>query len=229
MQASAMTAKMIRQSLAFILGLGLLIFIPAGGLDWPGAWLFLIESSLLGLAIGLALARRDPELLAERMRPILQRQQPLWDRHLMKMALVLWIGWLFAMGLERRFDIVRLPGWTLAPGALLVALCFYVVHITFRENSFAAPVVKVQTERGHKVVSTGPYAIVRHPMYAGAAFYFLGAPLMLGSIWGLVAAPAMVAILGVRAVLEERTLKQALPGYEDYMGRVRYRLIPGLW
>lgn len=229
MEVSAMTAKMIRQSLAFVVVLALLLFLPAGRLDWPGAWLFLIESSLLGLVIGLALARRDPALLAERMRPILQRQQPLWDKRLMKVALVVWIGWLFAMGLERRFDVAHLPGWTLAPGALLVALCFWVVHITFRENSFAAPVVKVQTERGHKVISTGPYAIVRHPMYAGAALYFLGAPLMLGSLWGLVASPAAIAILGVRAVLEERTLKQALPGYGQYMDRVRYRLMPGLW
>ena len=224
-----MTAKMIRQTLGFIVVLGLLLFLSAGRLDWPGAWLFLLESSLLGLAAGIALARRDPALLAERMRPILQRRQPAWDKRLMAVALVLWTAWFLAMGLEQRFGQLRLPGWTMAPGALFVALCFYIVHLTFRENSFAAPVVKLQTERGHKVVSTGPYAIVRHPMYAGAGFYFLGAPLMLGSIVGLVAAPAMIAILGFRAVLEERTLKQGLPGYGDYMARVRYRLIPGIW
>ena len=224
-----MTAKMVRQSLVFIGALGLLLFVPAGRVDWPGAWLLLAESAALGLAVGLALARRDPGLLAERMRPILQHQQPAWDRRLMKAALAVWIAWIFAMGLERRFAVPRLPGWAVVPGAVLVALCFYIVHVTFRENSFAAPVVKLQKERGHKVVSTGPYAVVRHPMYAGAALSFLGAAPMLGSILGLLTAPGVIAVLAFRAVLEERTLRDGMEGYAGYMERVRFRLIPGLW
>jgi protein-S-isoprenylcysteine O-methyltransferase Ste14 len=105
----------------------------------------------------------------------------------------------------------------------------YLCYLTFRENSYAAPVVKIQRERGHRVVSTGPYAHIRHPMYAGALLFFIGTPLLLGSWWGLVAAPVIAAMLAVRAALEERTLADELPGYRDYTARVRYRLIPGIW
>ena len=101
--------------------------------------------------------------------------------------------------------------------------------LTFRENSYASPVVKIQEDRGQMTVMTGPYAFVRHPMYAGAIPYFLGTPLLLGSLWGLVLAPFIIALLGLRAMMEERTLDAELPGYEDYAAQVRYRLIPFVW
>jgi protein-S-isoprenylcysteine O-methyltransferase Ste14 len=128
-----------------------------------------------------------------------------------------------------RFRWSQVPAWAQAIGALLIALCMYLCYLTFRENSYAAPVVKIQRERGHRVVSTGPYAYIRHPMYAGALLFFIGTPLLLGSWWGLLAAPVIAAMLAVRAVLEERTLADELPGYRDYISRVRYRLIPGVW
>ena len=114
-------------------------------------------------------------------------------------------------------------------GAVLIALCMYVFYLTFRENTHAAPVVKIQTERGHRVVTTGPYALVRHPMYAGALLLFVGVPLLLGSWYGLAAALVMIALLVARIVMEERTLTNELPGYREYAERVRWRLIPGIW
>ncbi len=98
-----------------------------------------------------------------------------------------------------------------------------------RENSFAAPVVKVQRERGHHVVSSGPYAWVRHPMYSGAILFFIGMPLLLGSAWGLVMSPLFAVLFAIRAKIEERALIAGLPGYDDYISRVRYRLLPGVW
>ena len=98
-----------------------------------------------------------------------------------------------------------------------------------KANSYAAPVVKIQTARGHRVVSDGPYAIVRHPMYGGALLLIVGTPLLLGSWWGLATVPVIVLLLGIRAVMEERTLARELDGYADYAARVRYRLIPGIW
>jgi protein-S-isoprenylcysteine O-methyltransferase Ste14 len=98
-----------------------------------------------------------------------------------------------------------------------------------RENSFAAPLVKVQTERGHHVVNTGPYAWVRHPMYSGAILFAVGIPLLLGSVWGLVLSPLFAAIFVIRIGIEERTLTAGLPGYGDYTSQVRYRLLPGVW
>jgi protein-S-isoprenylcysteine O-methyltransferase Ste14 len=128
-----------------------------------------------------------------------------------------------------RFGWSRMPIWAQAIGAILIALCMYVACLTFRENSYAAPVVKIASERGHRVVSSGPYAYVRHPMYAGALLFFIGAPLLLGSWYGLAVAPALIAVLAARAVMEERMLADELPGYRDYAMRVRCRLIPGLW
>jgi len=105
----------------------------------------------------------------------------------------------------------------------------YVFHIVMRENSYASTVVKVDTERGHKVISTGPYAWVRHPMYAGAIFYFLGTALLLGSWCAFAIGIVLIAIIALRAVWEEEMLVNELPGYADYARRVKYRLVPGVW
>jgi len=115
-----------------------------------------------------------------------------------------------------------------AGGALVIA-GFLATVLVLRENSFAAPVIRVQTERAQRLIDTGPYAIVRHPMYAAAVLYLVGMPLLLGSWYGLRIVPLMVAGIAPRAVFEERLLKRELPGYADYMTRVRYRLIPGVW
>src|SRR5262249_11674992 len=101
--------------------------------------------------------------------------------------------------------------------------------LAFRENSYAAPVIKIQPERGHTVVTTGPYRYVRHPLYAGALLYFLGTPLQLGSWLGLAPVPLMIVALAFRAVMEERMLATELKGYADYAERVRWRLIPRIW
>jgi protein-S-isoprenylcysteine O-methyltransferase Ste14 len=114
-------------------------------------------------------------------------------------------------------------------GLLLLVLSTGFVLWVMRENSFAAPVIIIQTERGHRVISSGPYAWVRHPMYSGTILFFAGMPLLLGSWWGLIMAPVFVVLFGFRARLEERALVAGLPGYADYLTRVRYRLIPGIW
>jgi protein-S-isoprenylcysteine O-methyltransferase Ste14 len=97
------------------------------------------------------------------------------------------------------------------------------------ENSFAAPVVKLQHERGQHVISTGPYAWVRHPMYTGVILFCFGAALLLGSWWGVVLSPLFAVLFAVRAGIEERELTAGLPGYSDYIRQVRYRLLPGIW
>jgi protein-S-isoprenylcysteine O-methyltransferase Ste14 len=114
-------------------------------------------------------------------------------------------------------------------GAILIPIGFFIVWLTFRENSFAAPVIKIQKERGQRVISTGPYRIVRHPMYAGGLLYMIGMPLLLGSWLGLLVLPPIFSALSVRIFIEEAALRKGLPGYGDYAARVRYRLIPGLW
>jgi len=224
-----MIAKLARQMVLTLAVLAILLFLPAGRLDWPGAWLFLAEMGIAGFAMGLWLDRHDPELLAERMKPVFQRSQPGWDRLFLVVAVSLWAAWLVLMGLERRLAGPHLPFWLGIAGAVLMLVSFAIIQWTFQANSFAAAVVRIQTERGHKVISTGPYAILRHPMYAGAVLFLISIPLLLGSLWGLILAPIMASILAFRAVREERTLAAGLEGYADYMRRVRYRLVPGLW
>ena len=143
---------------------------------------------------------------------------------------LLFAAWLVLMALDaRRFGLWHFPLWLRVLGAVLIALSMYVGWLTFRENSFAAPVVKVQRERGQRVITTGPYRFVRHPMYTGALLMFVGTPLLLCSVWGLVAMPIMIVLLGIRIVIEERTLRTNLDGYAEYMQRVPYRLIPFVW
>ena len=164
------------------------------------------------------------------MGSLIQRGQMGWDKLLMVPMLAIWLGWLALMGLDAgRYHWSSVPLYAQALGFVLLCLAFYLVWLTLRANSFAAPVIKIQKERGHKVVSTGPYAYVRHPMYAGVLLFILGAPLLLGSWWGLLAGALIIVLIGVRAVLEERMLTAELEGYAEYAERVRYRLVPRVW
>src|SRR5260221_6515861 len=169
-----MARRLIVSTVGLIAVLAVVLFASAGTLDWPAAWVFLAEMAVLSLAVGLWLARHDPGLLAERLGSPFQRAQKAWDKVFMAVVMVLYTAWLVLMGLDARWAISGVPLWLQASGALDIALSNYVVFLTFRENTYAAPVVKIQRERGHKVVSTGPYAYVRHPMYAGGSLMFVG-------------------------------------------------------
>jgi len=224
-----MARRLIVSTVGLIAVMAVFLLVPAGTLDWPAAWGFLAETGGLSLALGLWLGRHDPALLAERLGSPFQRTQKSWDKIFIAVLMVLYLGWLVLMGLDARWGISRVPLWLQALGALNVALSTYVTFLTFRENSYAAPVVKIQRERGHRVVSTGPYAHVRHPMYAGGLLMFVGMPLQLGSWLGLAAVALLLPLLAFRVVMEERTLAAELAGYRDYAERVRWRLLPGIW
>jgi len=133
------------------------------------------------------------------------------------------------MGLDRRWHGSDLRPGLQTFGYLLLLASFALILRVARENSFAAPVVKIQAERGQRVIDTGPYAVVRHPMYSGAVIYFVSVALLLGSWWGLLASPIFLLLFAIRSRLEERTLLAGLSGYADYTARVRYRLVPGVW
>jgi protein-S-isoprenylcysteine O-methyltransferase Ste14 len=207
-----------------------LLFVPAGTLAWPAGWALLIEFSIASTLITRWLLRHNPELLAERMAPLIQRDQKPWDKVLMTAFLLLWCAWLVVMSLDAaRFGWSHMPLWLQVLGAIAIAVGMYITFLTMRANTFASPVVKSQAARGHRVVSDGPYKVVRHPMYGGALLLIAGIPLLLGSWWGLAMALVIVLLLAIRAVMEERTLMAELPGYTDYAARVRYRLVPFIW
>jgi protein-S-isoprenylcysteine O-methyltransferase Ste14 len=224
-----MIRRLLIQNVIWIVGMGALLFASAGTLHWPAAWVFLGTMAVLGLVSGLWLARIDPALLAERMNPMMQGAQPASDKIFMVVFGFAALSWFILIGLERRANVSDVPVAMQTLGLLLLVLSTGFVLWVMRENSFAAPVIKIQTERGHRVISSGPYAWVRHPMYSGTILFFAGMPLLLGSWWGLIMAPLFVVLFGFRARLEERALVAGLPGYADYLTRVRYRLIPGIW
>jgi protein-S-isoprenylcysteine O-methyltransferase Ste14 len=226
----ALMRRFIRRTIFYLLFLGLVLFGAAGTLHWPEAWIYLLFTAALSFGGGYWLARHDPGLLAERLGSLIQRGQKGWDKLFMIPMLAIWLGWLVLIGLDAgRYRWSSVPRYAQVLGFVLLCLASYLVWLTLRTNSYAAPVIRIQKERGHKVVTTGPYAYVRHPMYAGALLFILGAPLLLGSWWGLLAGVLIIILIGVRAVLEERMLKTELEGYADYAERVRYRLVPRVW
>ncbi|QIO32931.1 methyltransferase family protein [Bradyrhizobium sp. 1(2017)] len=224
-----MIARLLLQNTIFVVGMGALLFASAGTLHWPSAWVLLATSALLGPLCGWWLYRIDPALLAERLRPVLQKDQPAADKMFMAVFVVAMLAWLVAMGIDRRIRSSEMPVALQVLGLVLFLASTLFTMWVFRENSFAAPVVKLQAERAQRVISTGPYAHVRHPMYSGMVLFFTGMPLLLGSWWGLAMAPLFAALFAVRIGIEERMLREGLPGYSDYAARVRYRLVPGVW
>jgi protein-S-isoprenylcysteine O-methyltransferase Ste14 len=224
-----MIAKLLLQNTFFVAAMGALLFASAGTLHWPGAWAFLATSALLGPACGLWLAKTDPALLAERMRLTARDEQPAADRKFMLAFAAAALIWFVAMGLDRRLQASDVPLALQMLGLAMYLLSTGFIMWVFRVNSFAAPVVKVQTERHHHVISSGPYAWVRHPMYSGVMLFFFGVPLLVGSWWGVLIAPLFAVLFAARAGIEERALAAGLPDYADYAARVRYRLVPGVW
>jgi len=217
------------QTSVWVALMGLVLFVAAGTWRWVQAWAFLGLFALGSAAFGAWLLRRDPHLLASRLGLLAQGGQPTWDRIFLVGFVLSWLGWLGLMALDARWRWSLVSPAVNVAGAVLVVAGFLATALVLRENSFAAPVVRVQPERGQRVIDTGPYALVRHPMYAAALLYLVGMPLLLGSWYGLLVVPLFVAGTGRRAVLEERLLGRHLPGYAEYMRRVRWRLVPGVW
>jgi protein-S-isoprenylcysteine O-methyltransferase Ste14 len=225
-----MGTRALVQTIVWVVILGACLLIASGDWTWPQAWVFLAEVGISSVMVTVWLARHDPALLESRLSKPFHGDQQRWDRLFLACAMLGFGGWMVLIALDaRRFAFSQVPVWAEGLGAVLIALCMVLVWQVFRYNTFAAPQVRIQADRGQHVITDGPYAIVRHPMYAAALFYFLGTPLLLGSWWGLLPVPFFMACLGLRAVGEERMLRQALPGYDAYARQVRFRLVPGFW
>lgn len=211
----------------FLLVLALALFVPAG-IGWKEGWLFLAVFVLQIAIAALYLWRTNPEIFVARSR--FHAGTKSWDKMLGVCLLLPSLMATFPVAaLDHRFHWSSVPLWVIVVGYVL--LTFGMLGSIWVEavNKFAEPGVRIQTERGHKVIDTGPYAIVRHPMYATAIPLFVGIALALASYWALIPAAVASLVLVVRAALEDRTLQEELPGYREYASRVRYRLIPGVW
>ena len=207
--------------------MGLLIFVPAGTIHYWQGWTYL--SIFMGASVltTLDLMRRDPALLERRMRGGPTAESEPTQKLIMLFASIGFMALLVVPALDHRLGWSAVPLGGVVAGNVLLVVGFYLIALVYRANTFASATINVG--EGQSVISTGPYAIVRHPMYASASLYLLGTPLALGSYWGVIAVFVMMPALIWRLIDEERLLARNLPGYTDYQRRVRYRLVPFVW
>lgn len=224
MNKCKLAGQLILKIVLFILILGVLLFIPAGSLRYWEAWVYCGVMSIPTLIFSFYALVRDPEFLERRMKSGEKEAQ---QRIVMNVSGLLFMIGLILAGLDHRY------GWSRVPNALVLAsnaavlVSFLLVYRVFKENRYAASTIEV--EEGQPVISSGPYAIVRHPMYLSVLPMYLFTPLALGSYWALLAFLPLPLLLVMRIINEEEVLVRELPGYEDYRRKVRWRLIPGVW
>lgn len=223
--------KLILSALqTFLIGtvvLGIVLFLPAWTLNYWQAWVFILVFMICVTAVGLYLSIHDPELLERRKKVGPAAETSPVQKAVMSIGLIGILAMLVVSVLDHRFGWSSVPPLLSIVGDVLVALGLFMNVLVFKENSFGGSTV--ETFEAQKVISTGPYAIVRHPMYAGVLVMMIGVPLALGSLWGLLVLAIISPGLIWRIVDEEKLLKKDLPGYSQYMQKVRYRLVPYLW
>ena len=205
--------------------LAVVLLVPAGTWRWPAAWVFIGLYIAFALPVGIWLLRTNPDLLARRF-DWARRAPKKWDRILMAAYIPAYVAVYVLAGLDFRLGWSDLPTVLRAVAFVPVGAFYVLMALVLRENAFLSRVVEIHPEAGHRVITTGPYAVVRHPMYAGYIVWLLATPVALGSVPALVPAALVAAGIVVRTVLEDRTLHAELPGYPEYASKVRWRLLP---
>ncbi len=210
---------------------GASLFLPAGTLDWWRAWVFLAVVFVGTVASTVGVCRVNKGLLEERFKPPVQQGQPLADKVVVVLLIAAFVGLIVFIPMDVfRLHLMAKPGPLVSSvGLVLLVAGWWIMTLALRENAFAAPVVKHQEERQHRVIDSGVYGVVRHPMYAGAVPLLVGMPLWLESYAAAMLASVPIGTLVLRILVEEQFLRRELAGYDAYTERVRYRLIPFLW
>lgn len=224
---SDLATKTVRGFAYLIFALGVLLFGPAWTLDFWQAWVYLTIFGASSALITVYLWRKDQKLLERRVKAGPGAEKEKSQKLIQVLASLAFIGILVVPSLDRRFSWSDVPLSVVIAGDVFVALGFFIVFIVFKENPFTAGTIDVAPDQ--HVISTGPYAIVRHPMYAGALVMLFGTPLALGSWWGLLTFIPMAFTIAWRLLDEERFLCKSLAGYREYCQKVRYHLVPLIW
>lgn len=208
----------------FILGLGL--FLPAGTFLWLEAWIYLVIFSIFFTTVVLYFSKHDPEMLQKRAKPKFQKK---WDK-----IVILLIGFGFfptfiLPGFERKFGWSFVPIWVEIIGIIGMSFGFIIIFLVMKENTFLSKAVEIQEDRGHRVITNGPYRVVRHPMYSGFILFIVFYCLALGSLYSLI--PASLGVIGIiiRTILEDRLLYKELEGYNEYAQKTKKKLFPLIW
>jgi len=211
----------------FIVSLGLLLFLPVWTVNYWQAWVFLAVFSVLVLAITLYLMQNDSKLLERRVNAGAGAEKEKIQKIIQSIASIAFIALFLISSIDHRLGWSFVPTYAVIVGDILVVLGLLVVFLVFKVNTFTSAII--ETSADQKVISTGPYAIVRHPMYAGAFVMLIGVPFALGSYWGLFAVILLIVAIIFRLLDEEKFLVKNLTKYSDYRKKVKYRLVPFLW
>jgi protein-S-isoprenylcysteine O-methyltransferase Ste14 len=222
-----MAARSIAGLLFLLLVLGVALFAPAGTLGYWQAWLYLAVFGASAGAITLHLWNHDPQLLERRLRAGPTGEQRPIQRLIQSVASVAFLAIYVVAAFDNRFGWSHVPGVVSVVAEVFVAIGFAIVFLVFRENTYTAATIEVAS--GQSVISTGPYGVVRHPMYAGALLLLAATPIALGSWWGLLLFAPICLVIVWRLLDEERFLTTDLPGYAEYCANVRWRLVPAVW
>lgn len=224
---SNLNTKVWSRSIVFAIVLALLLFVPAGTIEYWQAWVYLVVFFASSVAVTIYLMNKDPALLMRRMKagPTAEREKT--QKIIMFFAMVSFVTIFLVSALDYRFMWSPVPLAVVIGGDIVVALGFFITFLVVKENTFASATIEITKDQS--VISTGPYAIVRHPMYSGGLLIVLGTPLALGSLWGfLTFIPTSIWIVW-RLLDEEKFLAKNLAGYDEYRAKIRYRLVPHVW
>ena len=224
---SSVAVKSIRGFLQLVAFLGVVLFAPAWTINYWQAWVYLTVFAGASAFITAYLWKHDPKLLERRVNAGPAAEKEKSQKRIQVLASLAFLGLMILPSIDHRFAWSHVPLMFTIVGDVLVLLGFFVVFLVFKENTFTS--ATIQVDPGQRVVSTGPYAIIRHPMYTGALIMLFGTPIALGSWWGILMVIPMVFVLVLRILDEEKFLLNGLPGYTDYCQRVKFRLAPLIW
>jgi protein-S-isoprenylcysteine O-methyltransferase Ste14 len=210
-----------------VLGQAAVLFLSVGRWNWVMGWAFVIATTLWVGATALVVIPRNPELLAERLGP--RKGAKTWDAVIMSIIGPALIACYIVAGLDVRYGWTRISLPLQIIALIIVVLGYALIVWATAANPFFSLIVRIQQERGHTVAAGGPYRFVRHPAYVGGIAIYIATPVMLSSLWALIPGGLTAVLMLVRTALEDKTLQDELDGYREYAGRVRYRLIPGIW
>jgi protein-S-isoprenylcysteine O-methyltransferase Ste14 len=224
---NSLNIRALRSSILGTIVMAVLLFVPAGTFNYWQAWVFMAVFVGASATITVYLAIKDPKLLERRMNvgPTVEKETT--QKIIMSFAMIGFIALFVFPAFDHRFAWSPVPSYISLAGDGLVAFGFLFIFFVFKVNTYGASTIQIA--EGQKVISTGPYALVRHPMYAGALVMLIGVPLALGSWWGLFMLALITPVLIWRLLDEERFLSKNLPGYTEYRQKVRYRLVPSIW